>query len=84
MENINENNVRKNIRITEIQRRLIGNTSPDDCWLCDHLFSSIRKDKKGYFIPSHAISDDGVFEHLNQLIDITLLNGKIRERRIDG
>ncbi len=48
--------------------RLIASTPEGECWICDELCNSVEKDDKGSFIPTSAIYDDGIKEHLQQIV----------------
>ncbi|HAP67408.1 MAG TPA: hypothetical protein VIH28_12210 [Ignavibacteriaceae bacterium] len=54
--------------ITTEERRLITSTPPKECWICDLFSNNIHKDKNGLFIPEKIFEDDGLIEHLHQII----------------
>lgn len=57
------------VYITKEQRRLIASTSPKDCWICALLSDNVQKDSRGLFIPGKVFTDDGIIEHLDQIIE---------------
>lgn len=65
------------IYITEAERQLIAQTPPKECWICDVIINSILKDEQGnYYIPDSVLEDEGMVEHLEQII-----KDKIENRR---
>jgi len=58
----------KKLYITEDERNLIASTPPNECWLCNLLSNNIRKDKEGIFFSEIIFVDDGIIEHLHQII----------------
>lgn len=58
----------KNFYITENERNLIASTPQKECWICDLFSNNIRKNNNGFFISENTFSDDGIVEHLHQII----------------
>lgn len=38
------------------------------CWICDKFVDSIQKDDDGYYIHVEVFEDDGIVEHLEQIL----------------
>jgi len=60
--------VEKVIRLTKEEVLLIASTPPRECWICDYLVEQVEKDEEGYYIPESKLFDEGIREHLNQII----------------
>ena len=58
----------KKIYITSEERSLISSTPPKECWICNLFSNNVQKDKKGFFFSEKLFSDDGIIEHLKQII----------------
>lgn len=58
----------KKFYITEDERRLISSTPPKECWICDLFSNNIRKNKNGFFISEKIFKDDGLIEHIHQIV----------------
>ena len=42
--------------------------SAGECWICEMFVQKLRKDKDGFFLLPEALEDDGLVEHLRQII----------------
>lgn len=58
----------KKFYISEQERRLIALTPPKECWICNLFSNNVQKNKEGFFISEKLLSDDGIIEHLSQII----------------
>ena len=38
------------------------------CWICDSFLLNFQEDEIGHFLPVEIFEDDGMIEHLEQLI----------------
>ena len=58
------------VRITQKEKELIisFHVRPQKCWICDIFVDSIKEDDQGYYIPVDIFEDDGIIEHLEQII----------------
>ncbi len=60
----------RKIRLTERNFNVIAQTPKKECWICDELLKLVEKDKEGYFILETNIDDQGIKEHLRQLLEV--------------
>jgi hypothetical protein len=51
----------------EVQR--IAATPKRECWICDKLINNVYEDTNGYFLKEKKFIDDGIVEHLRQIIN---------------
>lgn len=58
----------KKFYISKEERKLIASTPSRECWICDLFSNNVRKNKNGYFIPEKILSDDGLVEHIEQIV----------------
>jgi hypothetical protein len=42
--------------------------SAGECWICAMFVQKLRQDHKGYYLLREALEDDGLVEHLRQII----------------
>ena len=54
--------------ITEPERLKIASTPPKECWICNLFANNFKKNNKGYYLPDRIFEDDGIIEHLEQII----------------
>jgi len=62
-----EQNSRK-VRLTEKEAYRIARTPPNECWMCAYLTERIHKDEQGYFLYESDLKDEGMREHLRQIL----------------
>lgn len=39
------------------------------CWICNTFLYNLQEDENGYFLPTNIFKDDGIVEHLEQIIE---------------
>lgn len=54
--------------ISREEHRLIASTPPKECWICDLFSNNFYTDKKRLCLPNKIFEDDGIVEHLEQII----------------
>ncbi|MBU1017051.1 hypothetical protein KJ678_02705 [Patescibacteria group bacterium] len=54
--------------ITEEDYKLIASTPEKECWICDVLINSVRVNQKGIYLTKKALLDEGIAEHLMQIV----------------
>lgn len=54
--------------ISKEEQMLIASTPPKECWICDLFSNNFHSDKKGIYLPEKVFEDDGIIEHLHQII----------------
>ena len=63
-----QNKKDRKIRLTEKEAYRISQTPPNECWICAYLTERICKDEQGYFIYESDLKDEGIREHLRQIL----------------
>jgi hypothetical protein len=58
------------VRISRKEKELIMSfhTRKQKCWICDKFLDNIREDDQGYYITEDVFEDDGIIEHLEQIL----------------
>ena len=56
------------IRLSENEAYLISQTPQKECWLCNYFRDRIYKDEYDWYMLRKDMLDDGMKEHLRQLI----------------
>ncbi len=58
------------VRLARKEKKLIMSfhVRPQKCWICDKFLDAIQKDDEGYYIPVEVFEDDGIVEHLEQIL----------------
>jgi len=59
----------RKIRLSREEVRRIASTPQKECWLCAYFTELIDEDEGGYFIYESDLKDEGMWEHLRQLIN---------------
>jgi hypothetical protein len=59
----------KRFYLKENEVRLVASTPKTECWICNMLIRNIYKDDLGYYLKDKKVIDDGIEEHLRQLIN---------------
>ncbi len=54
--------------ISKEEQRLIASTPLKECWICDTFSKNFHSDKKGIYFPNEIFSDNGLIEHLYQIV----------------
>lgn len=60
---------KRKIRLSHKEVNLIFSTPTKECWICALFSKKIRKDSEGCYIQNSVLSDDGLREHMRQLLD---------------
>ncbi|HLG34319.1 MAG TPA: hypothetical protein VI757_05510 [Bacteroidia bacterium] len=63
----------KKFYITDEERSLITLTPQNECWICDLFSNNVNKDKRGFFIPKKIFQDIGLIEHLQQIVNRSIM-----------
>lgn len=42
--------------------------SAGECWICEMFVRKLRQDEKGFYLLPESLEDDGLVEHLRQII----------------
>jgi len=58
----------RKIRLTEQEAYRIAQTPKNECWICAYFTELIDQDYDGYFLLESDLTDDGIREHLKQLL----------------
>jgi len=58
----------RKIRLTKEEAYRIARTPPNECWICAYLTERIGKDEQGYFLLESDLEDEGIKEHLKQIL----------------
>ncbi len=58
------------VRLARKEKKLIMSfhVRPQKCWICDKFLDAIQKDDEGYYITVEVFEDDGIVEHLEQIL----------------
>jgi len=58
----------RKVRLTPQDVQRISQTPNRECWLCAYFTELIDEDEEGYYLLEHDLKDDGMWEHLRQLV----------------
>jgi len=59
----------KKFYLSSDEVKIIASTPKRECWICNDLINNINKDENGYFLKEKNIIDDGIEEHLKQILN---------------
>lgn len=59
----------KKFYLKENEVRLVASTPKSECWICNLLINNFNKDDTGYYLKDKKVIDDGIEEHLRQIIN---------------